>query len=92
VVGDDETDGYVMVRVSSLKGSASVTVKVVDEYSVYVLHVPQTLAGQTLKSLDEGMEAVGVSVKMSMCCHTSKGVGSVITRSVFSKDMTVLLL
>jgi hypothetical protein len=37
-------------------------VKVEDEYSVDVLYVPQTLAGQTLKSLDECMEAFGVSV------------------------------
>jgi hypothetical protein len=37
---------------------------VVDEYSVDVdvLYVPQTLAGQNWKSLDECMEAFGVSV------------------------------
>jgi hypothetical protein len=39
-------------------------VKVVDEYSVDVdvLYVPQTLAGQIWKSLDECTEAFGVSV------------------------------
>jgi hypothetical protein len=62
VIDDDETDGYVMVLVLPVMVWVKVLVKVVDEYSVDVLYVPQTLAGQIWKSLEECMEAFGVSV------------------------------